>query len=67
MTKTGYTKMDISKQTLALFKQLEAEEAGQRGESCIEHDKFLRFLLLLYTQVRQDPVLKKIREKGEKL
>lgn len=57
--------MDISKRTLALFKQLEAEEAGQREESAIEHDKFLRFLLLLYIQVRGDPVLHTVRKKAE--
>lgn len=60
------TSLRIAKTTLAFFNQLKSEEAGARGKSTIDQDKFLRFLLLLYQRVRNDPVLQKIREKEQK-
>lgn len=57
--------MDISKETLALFKQCESEEAGQRKVGYMEHDKFLWFLLHLYLAVKGDsPVLTAVRKKA---
>lgn len=59
------TSLRVNKTTLAFFNQLKSEEAGARGQSTIDQDKFLRFLLLLYQRVRNDPVLQKIREKEQ--
>lgn len=59
------TTLRIGKTTLAFFNQLKSEEAGARGSSTINQDKFLRFLLLIYQRVKNDPILQKIREKEQ--
>lgn len=59
--------LQVSKRNLALFNQLEGEEAGKRGMGGMKHDDFFRFLLFLYMQVRQDDrVLMFAREKANK-
>ncbi len=63
----NYTSMQIRKTTLALFNQTLSEEAGQRGQSTIEQDQFLRFLLGIYQAVKGDtPVLTAVRKKTGK-
>lgn len=59
------TTLRIAKTTLAFFNQLKSEEAGARGQSTIDQDKFLRVLLFLYQRVKNDPLLQKIREKEQ--
>lgn len=66
MTREGYTTIQVYKTTHALFNQLRAEEAGARGKSTLDQDSFQRFLLLLYQEVRQDPILSKVRKKMSK-
>lgn len=59
--------MQLKKTTLALFNQTLSEEAGQRGESYIGQDQFLRFLLNLYQAIKGDtPVLTAVRKKTGK-
>lgn len=61
------TNLRISKRTLALLNQLEGEEAGRRGSGGMTHEKFTRFLLHLYIQVRGDDiVLTLAKEKAKK-
>lgn len=61
------TNLQISKRSLALFNQLEAEEAGKRGMGGMKHDDFIMFLLYLYMQVKGDDiVLTFAREKAKK-
>ncbi|MDO9096580.1 MAG: hypothetical protein Q7U60_00440 [Candidatus Methanoperedens sp.] len=61
------TNLQISKRSLALFNQLEAEEAGKRGMGGMKHDDFMMFLLYLYMQVKgDDMVLTFAREKAKK-
>jgi len=63
----GYITMQVKKNTLALFNQTLSEEAGKRGESYIEQDKFIRFLLNLYQAVKGDfLVLPEVRRKTGK-
>ena len=60
----GFTTVQIRKNTLALLNQMKAEEAGRIGESNIEQDEFLRFLLNLYQAVKGDtPVLSAVWKK----
>jgi hypothetical protein len=53
---------------LAIFNQMRAEEAGRIGESNLDPNKFLTFLLNLYQAVKGDsPVLSVVWKKtGEK-
>jgi len=51
------TNLRITKKNLALFNQLEGEEAGRRGIGGMKHDDFMRFLLFLYKQVKGDDVV----------
>ncbi len=61
------TNLRISKKSLALFNQLEGEEAGRRGIGGMRHEDFMRFLLYLYIQVRgDDVVLTHSKEKAKK-
>ncbi|MDD3813245.1 MAG: hypothetical protein PHZ02_01255 [Desulfocapsaceae bacterium] len=61
------TKLEISKKNLALFSQLEAEEAGRRGMGGMKHDDFMKFLLCVYSRVKGDDiVLNFAREQAEK-
>lgn len=61
------TTLQIDKKSLALFSQLEAEEAGKRDMGGMKHDDFMMFLLYLYMQVKGDDiVLKLAREKAKK-
>lgn len=54
----GYTTMQLKKATLSLLNQMRAEEAGRIGESNLDQDQFLKFLLNLYQSVKGDtPVL----------
>lgn len=63
----GYITMQVRKTTLFLFNQTLSEEAGKRGESYIEQDKFIRFLLNLYQAVKGDfLVLPEVRRKTGK-
>lgn len=61
------TTLQIHKKSLALFNQLEGEEAGKRGMGGMKHDDFMMFLLYLYMRVRgDDMVLNFAREKAKK-
>jgi hypothetical protein len=51
------TTIFINKSTLALFSQLEAEEAGKRGMGGMVHDDFMVFLLHLYMHLRGDDIV----------
>lgn len=60
----GYTTMQLKKATLSLLNQMRAEEAGRIGESNLDQDQFLKFLLNLYQSVKGDtPVLTAVWEK----
>ena len=60
----GYTSMQIKKATLALLNEMKAQEAGRVGESNLDQDQFLKFLLTLYQSVRGDtPVLSAVWKK----
>ena len=60
----GYTSMQLKKATLALLNQMKAEEAGRIGESNLDQDQFLKFLLTLYQSVKGDtPVLSAVWKK----
>lgn len=66
-TERSPTNLRITKKSLALFNQLEGEEAGRRGIGGMKHDDFMRFLLFLYKQVQgDDVVLGLAREKAQK-
>uniref|UniRef100_A0A6M3M1R0 Uncharacterized protein n=2 Tax=viral metagenome TaxID=1070528 RepID=A0A6M3M1R0_9ZZZZ len=60
----GYTTMQLKKATLSLLNQMRAEEAGRVGESNLDQDQFLKFLLNLYQSVKGDtPVLTAVWKK----
>jgi len=60
----GFTSMQIKKATLALLNEMKAQEAGRIGESNLDQDQFLKFLLTLYQSVRGDtPVLSAVWKK----
>lgn len=60
----GFTSMQIKKPTLALLNEMKAQEAGRVGESNLDQDQFLKFLLTLYQSVRGDtPVLSAVWKK----
>jgi len=67
MVTPGYTSLNIKKPTISLLNQMRAEEAGRLGESNIEQDRFIKFLLTLYQAVKGDtPVLSSVWKKLEK-
>lgn len=67
MAESDRTKLEISKRSLALFNQLEGEEAGKRGMGGLKHDDFMAFLLYLYIRVKGDDiVLASARENAQK-
>ena len=51
------TNLRITKRSLAFFSQLEAEESGRRGIGGMKHEDFIRFLLFVYIQVKNDDVV----------
>lgn len=64
MVTPGYTSLNIKKPTLSLLNQMRAEEAGRLGNSNIEQDEFIRFLLTLYQSAKGDiPVLSSVWKK----
>ena len=64
-----YTTVQLKKTTLSLLNQGKAEEAGRIGESNMDQDQFIRFLLNLHQAVKGDgPVLSAVWKKtGRKL
>ncbi|MDO8727109.1 MAG: hypothetical protein Q7J35_13655 [Candidatus Methanoperedens sp.] len=60
----GYTTIQVKKPTLALLNEMKAQEAGRIGESNLDQDQFLKFLLTLYQSVKGDtPVLSAVWKK----
>lgn len=59
----GFTTVQIQKPTLSLLNQKRAEEAGRTGESNMDQDRFIKFLLNLYEAVKDDPVLSAVWKK----
>lgn len=60
----GYTTIQVKKPTLALLNEMKAQEAGRIGESNLDQDQFLKFLLNLYQAVKGDgPVLSAVWKK----
>ena len=60
----GFTTVQLKKPTLALLNEMKAQEAGRIGESNIDQDQFIKFLLNLYQAVKGDsPVLSAVWKK----
>lgn len=53
----GYTSIQVKKPTLALLNEMKAQEAGRIGQSNMDQDQFIKFLLNLYQAVKGDPVI----------